>query len=678
MKQDVIFKEAIGSENQGDGVWFHASCSQAVIFDSVETHGDNSASILCLQYLRSLSDSEQPAPEQLLLELHNKLKSKGKQAVAAVVTQVEDGFTYHWVGNLNLYSVAQKITPLQEHYFKHPFEVLGQEQLPLIEVVKLPVSDGATYLLSTDGLDHIKLLESGISQQMLERSMTGTLSRCKQTDDWAAIIFPITQSQTFARKDWPYNPFIGQQEEREHEKRGLSEIANNLFQDTLFDGFKITACPPLVGANSSKLLDGVLLCSAAIIPLELKDYHGQVTLDLDKTMGVSVINELGHKAPERRPDIKVREALRAFENLGTLKSLIPERKRTGLLVFTHPHISLKIFKGGEEQEIPYVAGDVLIATTKTLPLALRKKFKSALKKKPIGNDLLGEIASELNSTPISDHSSTFQVGDYTIELSPIEIESNDFFSVYPAWCDGDSCWAKLYKFDHLGRGDIDRQKQILQIEKKRLRQLANRSSYNFQRVLDMEETQDGIYLFVNEAPSLTLRMWLDTSPSRQQVLLVLRQVAEVLRELSGLQIVHRAINLDNIRLDKTLRPIVVNFGYSQTDSLATLPMTARRTWDLKFVAPEVLDIGKQLTPSADIYSFGLIVIYALAGRLPFKNQQAELKVKLKNKAFWKGLSDEMGIGTNLENIECLQRITHSTAQHRPMLDDVMKLMESWT
>jgi len=679
MKQDVIFKEVLGAENRGDGVWFHPSYSQAVIFDSVSSNSDVSSSDLCQQYFESLNKIDQLHPKQLLTELHERLRSEKKQAVAAVITQTDTGYTYHYVGNLNLYKVADNITPCQKRYLKHPLEVLGQEQMPLIETICLPDSADAAYLLSTDGLDHIKLLESDISQQMLEQSMTGTLSKFKQTDDWAAIIFPITHSQTFVRTDWPYYPFVGQQEDRKHEKRGLAEIADELFHDPVFEGFKLTACPPLVSANSSKLLDGILLISAAIMPLELKDYHGQVTLDLDKVMGVSVINELGHKAKERRPDIKVREALRAFENLGTLKDLIPERKRTGLLVFTHPHVSLKILKGGEEQIIPYIEGDVLITTTKTLPVALRKKFKSALKKKPIDNAMIDKLISELNSTPSSSYSSEFQIENYSIESSPIAEESNDFFSVYRAQCDGDPCWAKLYKFDHLSKGDINRQKQILQIEKKRLRQLAIRSSYHFQRVLDMEETEDGIYLFVNQAPALTLGSWLNTSPPRQHVLLVLKKLAEILFELSEIPIVHRAINLDNIRLykDKMLTPIIVNFGYSQTDSLATLPMTARRTWDLKFVAPEVHDIGKQLTPTADVFSFGLIVIYALACRLPFENQQAELKVKLRNKAFWRGLSDDMGIDGNLQNIEILQRITHSSAKERPTLTDVMKLMENW-
>lgn len=100
------------------------------------------------------------------------------------------------------------------------------------------------------------------------------------------------------------------------------------------------------------------------------------------------------------------------------------------------------------------------------------------------------------------------------------------------------------------------------------------------------------------------------------------QVASALQYAHGLDIVHCDIKPENILINENGVAKVADFGVAET---LTRTMTPRQAADLlgtvAYLAPEVIE-GASPSPASDIYSLGLTVFEAIAGRLPFGGSTA--------------------------------------------------------
>ncbi len=114
-------------------------------------------------------------------------------------------------------------------------------------------------------------------------------------------------------------------------------------------------------------------------------------------------------------------------------------------------------------------------------------------------------------------------------------------------------------------------------------------------------------------------------PDVPVVLRIMRQVAAALQRAAELGIIHRDIKPENILLTRKGEAKVADFGLSRV--LTADPKALHLTQSgvtmgtPLYMSPEQVE-GKPLDPRTDVYSFGVTCYHMLAGRPPFKGQNA--------------------------------------------------------
>ncbi|WP_318471034.1 protein kinase domain-containing protein [Photobacterium leiognathi] len=680
---ELQFKNVSGKDNVGDFTWIHQSGRQALIADMVSGSDVHKGLDLLSSWLTVNQTNEPFNAEQVIAELHELFQANHVQSTLGIITQQHACFELHFVGNIRLYRVEKHVEQIKEVGDEiHPLSVVGSEYSPVIQHTVLTPDHHAKFIVTSDGLDSslmrsLTLSSETLSGGQLHRKLLPAV--CDQ--DWSALVFPMANAQSFVNHHWPYNPFVGPQEDRLHERRGLAEIATELFKQPMFEGFRIVSCPPILNENSSRLFDGLLVYPFGVIPLELKDHHGAITIDMgtNKRNSLLVENDLGTSYLSN-PATKLRESLRRFGDLPQLKGLTPELKNAGLVIFTSHHAEVECVFDGQSTPAPFMhAGEVMVAKSTQLSELLfqfcRTRFGKKLKKRLTDSEI-NQLVKDLTTLPTQPVQGAITVGDYELELTPIQAESTDYFTVYNAHLFNEQVWAKCFDLDHLSA--VHRQSELQSLGREALVLKRLSRVEGVQRYQDKELVDDKFYVFVEKAPTTTLAKWLQTQPAKEARLNVLIAIAETMKQIQSVgepEIIHRAINLSNIRVGDDSNPILINFELCQQEMVATLPLNARRTFEQKYQAPEVNEPGQSLTFAADIFSFGLIILFSLTGELPFEQSAKELVTKGRRPVFWKQLCQKLDISTT--HTEFWQRILHVTPKYRPTIEQVLEVLKTW-
>jgi 5-methylcytosine-specific restriction endonuclease McrA len=140
--------------------------------------------------------------------------------------------------------------------------------------------------------------------------------------------------------------------------------------------------------------------------------------------------------------------------------------------------------------------------------------------------------------------------------------------------------------------------------------------------------------------------WLPTDTAKD----IGRQIVEGLRELHELQIIHRDLKPSNI-LYLADRFLLTDFGISKDLGRIVTNRTFRRAGTSGYAAPEQLLSGREATASADIYSFGKVLVFMLTGSTDVDN------VTFRE---WRRL---------------IRRCTSDKSEDRPSLDDIMRELD---
>ncbi len=112
-----------------------------------------------------------------------------------------------------------------------------------------------------------------------------------------------------------------------------------------------------------------------------------------------------------------------------------------------------------------------------------------------------------------------------------------------------------------------------------------------------------------------------------------RQVAEALAAAHAAQIIHRDIKPGNILLDQSGKAYVTDFGIAKIlNSASNLTVDGSRLGTPQYMCPERCR-NRTITPASDLYSLGVVLFQALAGRLPHEaNSNVELIRKITGEA----------------------------------------------
>lgn len=111
-----------------------------------------------------------------------------------------------------------------------------------------------------------------------------------------------------------------------------------------------------------------------------------------------------------------------------------------------------------------------------------------------------------------------------------------------------------------------------------------------------------------------------TTPTEEELVSLLRRLAEGLREAHELGAVHRDISPDNVLLDhdRMDRPKIIDFGIvKETDPGSKTIIGNGFAGKPSYVAPEQMgDFDQQIGPWTDVYSLALVILALAQGRKP--------------------------------------------------------------
>jgi serine/threonine protein kinase len=138
------------------------------------------------------------------------------------------------------------------------------------------------------------------------------------------------------------------------------------------------------------------------------------------------------------------------------------------------------------------------------------------------------------------------------------------------------------------------------------------------------------------------------------------------------ELVHRDLHPGNLlKLNKLTR--ITDLGRAQNLD-ETLTQSIEEVYGvLPYVAPEVL-MGQRYTPSADIYSFGMILWEMTSGKPPFANEPHDTALGQK---ICCGGRPEIVEGTPQFYIDTMTRCWHHDLTQRPTAQELCDIIQSW-
>lgn len=452
------------------------------------------------------------------------------------------------------------------------------------------------------------------------------------------LVFPALSSITYRSAGWPYDPFVGPQEDGDHERRGLAELVTGLFRDPTFHGFRVLPTPIFFKENASRLYDGVLASPWGVFLLEVKDWKGRVHLHEHREFnGAEQFAEWPKRTPHKlhtNPVRNMAERLRKFSGHELLRSLRDKQgggwlSRIGAVVFTHPEVDVRMVRD-DGTLVPPQFGEVVVAKPSDLAQKLRRKFEAnsggSWTEPPLDRLAIDRVVDLAMGRSVTQVPTTAvrTVGWYEFANRPIE--TTPYASLFDgkATATGKKVWLRRIDALSVVRAGKERTAVLSGLrENVALQQLLPQDA-RLQRVLDKVEEGHELFVVLEPVEHPTLEKWLASKPPRDERIALLRGLGEILLLLEQHRVIHRALSPTSVRVRGDGSPILTNFELCHLESVATISAEARSALDRSYIAPEVDRPGAQLTPAADVYSLGRLVCRVLGGALPFEThvQQA--------------------------------------------------------
>jgi serine/threonine protein kinase len=158
------------------------------------------------------------------------------------------------------------------------------------------------------------------------------------------------------------------------------------------------------------------------------------------------------------------------------------------------------------------------------------------------------------------------------------------------------------------------------------RLLARLDHPNLVRLLDAGHDGRDPYLVMDLVEGPTLADRLEHGPlGAAEAWRIGRDIAEALAYVHGQGVIHRDVKPSNILLAHDGRALLADFGVARLTDGARVTSAPATIGTAAFMAPEQIG-GAGVTPAADVYALGLVLLEALTGRPAFTGTQQELLV----------------------------------------------------
>jgi eukaryotic-like serine/threonine-protein kinase len=143
---------------------------------------------------------------------------------------------------------------------------------------------------------------------------------------------------------------------------------------------------------------------------------------------------------------------------------------------------------------------------------------------------------------------------------------------------------------------------------------------NVVAVFDRGEVDGTYYIAMQYLEGRSLKQLIDLGLTPEQSVYLIRQVLEGARFAHRHGVVHRDLKPHNVIVDDEGKAVVTDFGIARA-GVSEITQTGSVMGTPHYLSPEQAQ-GEEVTPVSDLYSIGVMLYEALAGRVPFEGESA--------------------------------------------------------
>jgi serine/threonine-protein kinase len=143
---------------------------------------------------------------------------------------------------------------------------------------------------------------------------------------------------------------------------------------------------------------------------------------------------------------------------------------------------------------------------------------------------------------------------------------------------------------------------------------------NVVAVFDRGEVDGTYYIAMQYLEGRSLKQLIDAGLTPEQSVYLIRQVLEGARFAHRHGVVHRDLKPHNVIVDDEGKAVVTDFGIARA-GVSEITQTGSVMGTPHYLSPEQAQ-GEDVTPVSDLYSIGVMLYEALAGRVPFEGESA--------------------------------------------------------
>jgi serine/threonine-protein kinase len=143
---------------------------------------------------------------------------------------------------------------------------------------------------------------------------------------------------------------------------------------------------------------------------------------------------------------------------------------------------------------------------------------------------------------------------------------------------------------------------------------------NLVAVFDRGQVEGTYYIAMQYVEGRTLKQLIDAGLTPEESARLVRQVLEGARFAHRKGIVHRDLKPQNVIVDPDGKAMVTDFGIARA-GVSEITQAGSVMGTPHYLSPEQAQ-GHDVTPVSDLYSIGVILYEALAGRVPFEGESA--------------------------------------------------------